>query len=253
MGQQTETARAEQGLAEHWPGAKVGVEVCHFLNGKPIDSQGGGQRWRAAIVMPPALLKSWALSVMEALPDVSSRFPWTPEAAALATGSTGEDMKRGALTLGESQAMAAVLWALHFLHERSDAEQSEKVGSGLACQHAFQLPGSPASGGDPGSEGWLKVSFRFFRCSDGPFVLEKDPAVLATSMMFAALGRMGALVDDCCRVESRTMPPSWDPKSGGIWELAQLEGFRGLWEQIELALVSSQARPRPKSSPRTAL
>lgn len=234
-----------------WPGAKVGVEIFHF-SGAGQDR--GVYRWRAAMIMGPAALKGWAAAVMEARPDASDAFPRRAEQADLAEGRVGANMPRGLRELGESQAMAALFWAIHPLHERAEVEGESALGPSMACRHAMQLPRRRGGGErEPGAGEWFRASFAFFRQTAEPFCADNDPAAKAVAAMFLAMDGMGALPEGGARVEAEPMPPGWAPQTSGIWEMAQLDGFEDLWEQIDLALASAEARPGPKRLPGAAL
>jgi hypothetical protein len=238
------------GLALEWPGVKLGVEICHLFG---EHEHAGAQRWRAGLILEPHELKAWASALLNSLPDLSDRFPWTSQNVSDVAGHVCDGMPRGPLSLGEAQAMAALIWLLHPVHDQTDAESIERVGRGLASQEVIQMPSLSMNETDSVSGNYFRVGFRFFRLSNIAVDEQPDPAVGAVAAMFGAMVRMGCMPEGSTVLENVNMPPSWDPKRSGHGDMEQLASFADLWGQIEIGLASFQSQPRPTSVPRATL
>ena len=221
-------------FAPDWPSARIGVEICHYDS---LSEDSVAIRWQWGLALSAAELQGWCVAAMAAVEGLADRFPWQlKDLGELA--ELGADMPRGKASLGELQAIAALMWLLEPAYGQFDAESAPEIPSKLRCSHAIQMPGSKESdNGTPGSEDAIRVGYAFLRVQPGLFEPDADPAARAAALMADALGRFGALPEGCLRSDQRAMPPSWEPSSG--WSMAYIDRFANLWEQIDIARAAN--------------
>jgi hypothetical protein len=250
-----------KGFAPDWVGFKFAMDcrVNAAVSGMVVPAC---RRDVFAIWLEPEDVLKWAAFALERCPDLSRRFPWTVaddmyKSLSKPVPAAGG---RSGMRLGEAQALCALMWILHAAYELYDEQLAANAESGassvapyvergrFAPEHALQLPWSPPSEGDKGSEGYYRCVFSFASGDVGSDLAKRTAA--AFEVMGRALEGCGALDASRSLAESSVEMKAAAPnRRAAMADLDALESMEEYWERLDVsrsALLGEQAGPGPR-------
>jgi hypothetical protein len=245
---------AKRVLASNWAGLKFAMESRVNASESNSDAGPACRREAGALWLEPEDLAKWAVDAMARGPDLAENFPWHMEdemAQALSKQVSDNGLPRS-LDLAEAQGLCALMWLLHGVYEIHDEKAAENdratslminpfdLPGRYAPEHALQLPWSPASGEDKGSEGYFRCVFSFASGDAGSDLGERTMA--AFEAMKTALERSGALDASRWLAESSLELKAAAPARRVVLaDLDALESMEDFWERLDISRAAALA------------